>query len=80
MIFHKFVLIFEFKYILLTMQPRLNLKSRTGGLSSGLKLISKVLIVVSVLGLIFYFIEKVNFPHPQQEIKKDVTDKIIKLK
>jgi len=32
------------------------------------------------LGLIFYFIEKVNFPHPQQEIKKDVTDKIIKLK
>ena len=61
------------------MQPRLNLKSRTGS-SSGLKLISKVLIIVSVLGLIFYFIEKVNFPYPQQEIKKDVTDKIIKLK
>ena len=81
MIFHKFVLIFEFKYILLTMQPRLNLKSRTGSsFASVLKLISKVLIIVSVLGLIFYFIEKVNFPHPQQEIKKDVTDKIIKLK
>jgi len=79
LIFHKFVLIFEFKYILLTMQPRLNPKSRTGP-SSALKLISKVLIIVSVLGLIFYFIEKVNFPHPQQEIKKDVTDKIIKLK
>ena len=79
MIFHKFVLIFEFKYILLTMQPRLNLKSRTGP-SSVLKLISKVLIIVSVLGLIFYFVEKVNFPYPQQEIKKDVTDKIIKLK
>jgi len=61
------------------MQPRLNLKSRTGS-SSVLKLISKVLIIVSVLGLIFYFIEKVNFPYPQQEIKKDVTDKIIKLK
>ena len=80
MIFHKFVLIFEFKYILLTMQLRLNPKSITGGLSSALKLISKVLIIVSVLGLIFYFIEKVNFPHPEQEIKKDVTDKIIKLK
>jgi len=79
LIFHKFVLIFEFKYILLTMQPRLNLKSRTGSLSV-LKLISKVLIIVSALGLIFYFIEKVNFPYPQQEIKKDVTDKIIKLK
>jgi hypothetical protein len=61
------------------MQPRLNLKSRTGSLSVP-KLISKVLIIVSVLGLIFYFIEKVNFPYPQQEIKKDVTDKIIKLK
>ena len=61
------------------MQPRLNLKSRTGS-SSVLKLISKVLIIVSALGLIFYFIEKVNFPYPQQEIKKDVTDKIIKLK
>ena len=79
MIFHKFVLIFEFKYILLTMQPRLNLKSKTGSLSL-LRLISKVLIIVSVLGLTFYFVEKVNFPHPQQEIKKDVTDKIIKLK
>ena len=79
MIFHKFVLIFEFKYILITMQPRLNLKSRTGSLSVP-KLISKVLIIVSVLGLIFYFIEKVNFPYPQQEIKKDVTDKIIELK
>ena len=79
MIFHKFVLIFEFKYILLTMQPRLNLKSRTGS-SSVLKTIFKVFTIVSVLGLIFYFIEKIDFPHPQQEIKKDVTDKIIKLK
>jgi hypothetical protein len=61
------------------MQPRLKLRPRTGS-SSILKLISKVFIIVSVLGLIFYFIEKVNFPHPQQEIKKDVTDKIIKLK
>ena len=61
------------------MQPRLNLKSRTGS-SSVLKLISKVLIIFSVLGLIFYFIEKINLPYPQQEIKKDVTDKIIKLK
>ncbi len=79
MIFHKFVLIFEFKYILLTMQPRLNLKSRTGS-SFVLKLISKVLIIVSVLGLTFYFVEKINLPYPQKEIKKDVTDKIIKLK
>ena len=61
------------------MQPRLNLKSKTSS-SPVLKLILKVIIIVSVLGLIFYFVEKVNFPHPQQEIKKDVTDKIIKLK
>ena len=79
MIFHKFVLIFEFKYILLTMQPRLNLKSKNGSLSL-LRLTSKFFIIVSLLGLIFYFIEKVNFPYPQQEIKKDVTDKIIELK
>jgi len=79
LIFHKFVLIFEFKYILLTMQPRLNLKSKTAS-SPVLRLISKVFIIISVLGLIFYFVEKVDFPHPQQEIKKDVTDKIIKLK
>jgi len=61
------------------MQPTLNRSSRTGS-SSVLKLISKVLIIASVLGLIFYFIEKINLPYPQQEIKKDVTDKIIKLK
>ena len=61
------------------MQPRLNLKSKNGSLSL-LRLTSKVFIIVSLLGLIFYFIEKVNFPYPQQEIKKDVTDKIIELK
>jgi hypothetical protein len=61
------------------MQPRLNLKSKTAS-SPVLRLISKVFIIISVLGLIFYFVEKVDFPHPQQEIKKDVTDKIIKLK
>ncbi len=78
MIFHKFVLIFEFKYILSTMQPRLNLRSKTGSSITNVTL--KIILLIGALGLIFYFIEKITFPSPQNEIKKDVTDKIIKLK
>ncbi len=78
LIFHKFVLIFQFKYILLTMQPRLNLRSKTS--SSMGRLLFKIFIAISILVLVFYFVEKINLPFPQKEINKDVTDKIIKLK
>ena len=78
MIYHKFVLIVEFKYILSTMQPRLKLKSKTE--FSVLNTILKGLLIVALIGLAFYLIDRINFPSPQNEVKEDVTNQIIKLK
>jgi len=78
LIYHKFVLIFEFKYILPTMQPRLNLRSKTS--SSLLSTTLKGLAIVVIIGLAFYLIDKIDFPSPQSENKEDVTNQIIKLK
>ncbi len=78
MIYHKFVLIFEFKYILSTMQPRLKLKSKTE--SSLLNIILKGLLIAVFIGLAFYLIDRIDFPSPQNEVKEDVTNQIIKLK
>ncbi len=78
MIYHKFVLIVEFKYILSTMQPRLKLKSKTE--FSLLNTILKGLLIVTLIGLAFYLIDRINFPSPQNEVKEDVTNQIIKLK
>ena len=78
MIYHKFVLISEFKYILSTMQPRLNLKSRNN--SSLLGTILKGLIIVGLISLAFFLVDKIDFPSPQSETKEDVTNQIIKLK
>ena len=38
----------------------------------------KVVLILIVLA--FFFIEKIDFPSPQKEITEDVSDKIIKLK
>ena len=78
MIYHKFVLIFEFKYILSTMQPRLNLRSKTSTTLMGLLL--KGLAIIVLISLAFYLLDKVDFPSPQNEIKEVATDQIIKLK
>ena len=78
MIYHKFVLIVEFKYILSTMQPRLKLKSKTE--FSLLNTILKGLLIVTLIGLAFYLIDRIDFPSPQNEVKEDVTNQIIKLK
>ena len=78
MIYHKFVLIFEFKYILSTMQPRLKLRSKNE--SSFLNIILKGLLAVVFIALAFYLIDKINFPSPENEVKEDVTNQIIKLK
>ena len=78
MIYHKFVLIFEFKYILSTMQPRLKLRSKNE--SSFLNIILKGLLIVFFIGLAFYLIDRIDFPSPQNEVKEDVTNQIIKLK
>ncbi len=78
MIYHKFVLIVKFKYILSTMQPRLNLKSK--GSSSFLNTILKGLMIIAVIGVAFYLLDKVDFPSPQNQVKEDVSNQIIKLK
>ena len=78
MIYHKFVLIFEFKYILATMQPRLNLRSKNN--SSLLGLTIKVCAIIVFISLAFYLVDKIDFPSPQSETKEDVTNQIIKLK
>ena len=78
MIYHKFVLIFEFKYILTTMQPRLNLRSKNSSTLLGNSIKGLVIVVFIILG--FYLLDKVDFPSPQSETKEDVTNQIIKLK
>ena len=78
MIYHKFVLISEFKYILTTMQPRLNLRSKNN--SSLLGIAIKGLAIIVFISFAFYLVDKIDFPSPQSETKEDVTNQIIKLK
>tara|TARA_B100002052_G_C15695204_1_gene512536 strand:- start:603 stop:785 length:183 start_codon:yes stop_codon:yes gene_type:complete len=60
------------------MQPRLNPSSRNN--QPLIKVLIKILIVVFLGVLAFYFVEKIDFPSPQKEIKEDVTNQIEKLK
>jgi len=60
------------------MQHRLNpLRKKTNPVISSL---IKIFVVLSIIGAIFYFVEKVQLPSPQKEIQKDVTDKIERIK
>ena len=60
------------------MQHRLNpLRKKTSPLINSLV---KVFVILSILGLIFYFVEKIQLPSPQKEIQKDVTDQIKRIK
>jgi len=60
------------------MQPRLNLRSKTNTPLLGLLL--KGFAIIVLISLTFYLLDKVDFPSPQNEIKEDATDQIIKLK
>ena len=60
------------------MQPRLKLKSKTE--SSFLNIILKGLLAVVFIVLVFYLIDKIDFPSPENEVKEDVTNQTIKLK
>jgi len=60
------------------MQPRLNLRSKTSTPLLGTLL--KGFLIVVLIGVAFYLLDKVDFPSPQNEMKEDVTDQIIKLK
>tara|TARA_B100001029_G_scaffold74261_1_gene60643 strand:+ start:2133 stop:2312 length:180 start_codon:yes stop_codon:yes gene_type:complete len=59
------------------MQPRLQ---RSGTGTPFAKVFIKFLVVLILIVLAFFFIEKIDFPSPQKEITEDVSDKIIKLK
>ena len=60
------------------MQHRLNpLRKRNNPVVSSL---IKIFVILSIIGGIFYFVEKVQLPSPQKEIQKDVTDKIERIK
>ena len=60
------------------MQHRLNpLRKKTNPLINSL---IKIFIILSILGFVFYFVEKIQLPSPQKEIQKDVTDQIKRIK
>ena len=59
------------------MQPRLQ---RTKGNISFTRVVVKIILVLLLILFSFFFIEKINFPSPKNEINEDVTDKIIKLR
>ena len=59
------------------MQPRLQ---RSGTGTPFAKVFIKFLVVLILIVLAFFFIEKIDFPSPQKEITEDFSDKIIKLK
>ena len=59
------------------MQPRLQ---RSGTGTPFAKVFIKFLVVLILIVLAFFYIEKIDFPSPQKEITEDVSDKIIKLK
>jgi hypothetical protein len=40
----------------------------------------KILILLLIFIVSLFLIEKINFPSPKQNIKKDITNEIIKLK
>jgi len=60
------------------MQHRLNpLREKTSPVTRSL---IKVFAILSILGIIFYFVEKIQLPSPQKEINQDVTETIIRIK
>ena len=78
MIYHKFVLISEFKYILTTMQPRLNLRPKNNSTIIGTAI--KIIGVIVLITLAFFTLDKIDFPSPKSETKDNVTNQIKKLK
>ncbi len=59
------------------MQPRLQ---RTKNNISFTRVAVKMILILLFIFFSFFFIEKINFPSPKNEINEDVTDKIIKLR
>ena len=77
MIYHKFVLISEFKYILTTMQPRLNLRSKNNSSLFGIAI--KGLVIIVFISLAFYLVDKIDFPKPNKKIEKVISNENLKI-
>tara|TARA_B100000780_G_scaffold278792_1_gene253712 strand:+ start:52 stop:234 length:183 start_codon:yes stop_codon:yes gene_type:complete len=60
------------------MQPKFNNRSSFSQ-TLGARLL-KILILLLIFIISLFLIEKINFPSPKQNIKKDITNEIIKLK
>ena len=59
---------------------QLNITSQAAKRRSRNMTIVKFAIYVSIFFISLFLIDKVNFPSPKQEIKKNITNDIIKLK
>tara|TARA_Y100001970_G_scaffold288369_1_gene415460 strand:- start:4364 stop:4546 length:183 start_codon:yes stop_codon:yes gene_type:complete len=60
------------------MQHRLN--PRRQKTNSFLGSLVKVLAIITILGAVFYFVEKIQLPSPQKEIQKNITNEIKRIK
>jgi|TARA_B100001093_G_scaffold519717_1_gene610040 hypothetical protein len=60
------------------MQPKFT--SQTSTAQSLVRRLIKILLLLVIFVLAIFVIEKINFPHPNKEIKKDITNETIKLK
>ena len=79
MIFHNFVLIFEFKYNLAIMQLRL--KPRTSRRSIISKLAIKTILFTIIFLLAIFLLDKIEIRAPNKLIKQEIgNDKLITLK
>ena len=79
MIFHNYVLIFEFKYNLLIMQLRL--KHRTHRSLINRSLIIKIVLFAAIFILAIFLLDKLDMPAPSKLIKQEISnEKLIKIK
>ena len=79
MIFHNYVLFFEFKYNLTIMQLRLTPRRNRNLISKSLVIKTILILLVFFLGI--FLLDKIDFPVPKKFIKQEISnDKLITLK
>ena len=79
LIFHNYVLFFEFKYKLIIMQLRLHPRNNKKLLIS--KLILRAVLALLVFSLLVFLADKITMPVPSKLIKQEINnDKLITLK
>ena len=79
LIFHNYVLFFEFKYKLIIMQLRLHPRNNRNLLYS--KVIIRIILALLVLFLLIFLVDKMEIAAPNKLIKQEISnDKLITLK